>query len=272
MRGHGRLGTAALVVALSVACSSPGSDGPRFPGVVAAIGDSITEAANPNRDELGLSNPEHSWATGDDPADGVESHYERILEEDPDAEAHNVAVSGATMSDAPDQADEAVAAGADYVTVLMGGNDVCASSVDAMTAVDDYEASFRKAMDRLVDGLPEARVYVLSVPDVLRLRELFGDSQAARLVWRSFGICRAVLGDDAGEDERAAARERNVAYNGVLGRVCGSYEGCRYDEGAVFETTFERGDVSSADFFHPSLEGQAKLAEVAWEYGYWPGR
>lgn len=265
----GYLGTAALVVALSVACGSPGPDGPRFPEVVAAIGDSITQAANPNRDELGLSNPEHSWATGDDPDDGVESHYERILEEDPDAEAHNVAVSGATMSDAPAQADEAVAAGAGYVTVLMGANDVCASSVDAMTVVDDYEASFREAMDRLVDGLPEARVYVLSVPDVLRLRELFGDSQAARLVWRSFGICRAALGEDA---DRDAVRRRNVAYNEVLEDVCGSSVGCRYDEGAVFETTFERGDVSSADFFHPSLGGQAKLAEVAWEHGYWAGR
>lgn len=272
MRRHGGAATAALVVALSVACSSPEPDRPPLPDVVAAIGDSITQAANPNRDELGLSNPEHSWATGDAPDDDVESHYERILEENPDAEAHNVAVSGATMADAPDQADRAVDASADYVTVLMGGNDVCASSIDAMTAVDDYEASFRAAIDRLADGLPEARVYVLSVPDVVRLPELFGDSQAARLVWRSFGICGAVLGDGADEADRAAAEERNLAYNDVLERVCGEYEGCRYDEGAVFETTFERGDVSPADFFHPSLAGQAKLAEVAWVHGYWSGR
>lgn len=271
MKGCGRLATLTLVVAVSLGCGAPEEDGPPFPEVMAAIGDSITQAANPDRDRLGLSNPEHSWATGDAADDGVESHYERILDEVPDAEAHNVAVSGATMSDAPAQADRAVATGADYVTLLMGGNDVCASSVDAMTAVDDYEASFRGTMDRLAEGLPDARVYVLSVPDVVRLRELFGDSQAAGLVWRSFGICRAVLGDGAGSDELTAARERNVAYNDVLESVCGDYDGCRYDGGALFETTFEPGDVSSADFFHPSLDGQAKLAEVAWEHGYWGG-
>lgn len=232
------------------------------------MGDSITQAANPNREKLGLSNPEHSWATGDDPEDGVESHFERVLEEG-DAEAHNVAVSGAKMADAPAQADRAVAAGADYVTVLMGGNDVCASSVDAMTSVEEYEASFREALSRLVDGLPEARLYVLSVPDVIRLWELFGDSRAARAVWGSFGICRAALREDA---DRDAVRRRNVAYNDVLERVCGEHRACRHDEGAVFGTTFESGDVSSADFFHPSLAGQARLAEVSWEQGYWGGR
>jgi hypothetical protein len=36
----------------------------------------------------------------------------------------------------------------------------------------------------------------------------------------------------------------------------------------VFNTPFARSDVSG-DYFHPSTAGQAKLARVTWDHGYW---
>ena len=39
---------------------------------------------------------------------------------------------------------------------------------------------------------------------------------------------------------------------------------CRFDNNAVFSTVFTTSDVSTRDYFHPSVAGQAKLAAVTW--------
>jgi hypothetical protein len=59
-------------------------------------------------------------------------------------------------------------------------------------------------------------------------------------------------------------RQRNIAFNTALAEVCATYIHCRFDEGAVFEDPFSPEDVSRRDYFHPSLQGQQRLANVAW--------
>ena len=232
---------------------------------MAALGDSITMAANLDQSRL-RDNPGHSWATGAAPGDGVESHYERLR---PDVENRtvNLARSGARMSDLARQADAAVAHGARYVTILMGGNDACASSVAAMTPVETYRRHFREAAERLDRGLPEdALVYVLSLPNVTGLRDAFWDDPQARTVWRVFGVCQAILSERATEADLAAARERVVAYNRVLREESAAF-GFAFDDGATFREPVRREYVSPADYFHPSLAGQRRLAEVSWAAG-----
>jgi hypothetical protein len=55
----------------------------------------------------------------------------------------------------------------------------------------------------------------------------------------------------------------------VLGEVCARYAGCRFDGNAVFNFDFARSDVSTRDYFHPSLAGEAKLADVTWRASFW---
>jgi hypothetical protein len=43
---------------------------------------------------------------------------------------------------------------------------------------------------------------------------------------------------------------------------------CRTDGGATYNTTFVASDVSTRDYFHPSVAGQTKLAAVSWSAGY----
>jgi hypothetical protein len=66
------------------------------------------------------------------------------------------------------------------VTFLMGGNDVCSSSRQTMTSVCDFRLQFRAAMDELATGLPEADVFVASIPDVHRRWELYHTDPLAR--------------------------------------------------------------------------------------------
>jgi hypothetical protein len=63
---------------------------------------------------------------------------------------------------------------------------------------------------------------------------------------------------------RARVAQRIVDDNNAIAAVCAEYIHCRYDGGRTYATPFARGDVSSIDYFHPSVAGQAKLASVTW--------
>lgn len=238
-----------------------------WPDDMAALGDSITRAMNTSGRTLG-DHPENSWSTGYDSKDGISSHYERVLAKNSAIKDKNFndAVSGAKMVDLAAQADKAVSQGADYVTVLMGANDVCASSKEAMTSVADYRAQFRAAADALRAGLPDAQVYVVSIPDIYQLWKLFDGDATAERVWSMFQICQSMLSNSITEEDRQFVRQRNIDFNTVLEEESAVY-GFLYDGGTVFSYQFAKTDVSTLDYFHPSKAGQANLATVTWGAG-----
>lgn len=240
-----------------------------LPSAIAALGDSITAGVGAAPDEFAAT-PEHAWATGD-ADDDVSSHYERLVAADApiDGRNHNYAFSGANMSDGPEQARRAVAARASYVTIFLGSNDVCTSSADTMTPVASFERDFRATVDVLTRGLPDARLFVISIPDIHRLWQAFGDDAIAPRIWDAAGTCGAMLDPSNTEAQRDAARDRNLAFNEVLERVCAQQDRCRFDNNAIYNYDFGR-DLVAVDFFHPSHRGHEVLADVTWEYGYWP--
>ena len=257
--------TMLAVVPAAAAAPSP-------PNSIASIGDSITRATDVCC--WYGDHPRHSWSTGGAPLDGIRSHYERIRTLNPAIQGrnHNDARRGARMRDAPAQARTAVTQQAEYVTILMGANDVCTSSRSTMTSVADFRAQFTAAMDVLATGLPEgSHVFVSSIPNVYRLWELFRGNPLARLVWSAAGICRSMLSSSNTEQDRQAVLQRERAFNGVLAEVCGRYAMCRFDAYAVFNYRFTASQVSKLDFFHPSLSGQAALASVTWQASWWGG-
>ena len=250
--------------------SAPASAEPALPDSIAAIGDSITRATNACC--FYGDHPSQSWSTGYNPLGPVNSHYERLIGANPAiwGNEYNDARAGAKMDEADDQATLAVSQGAEYVTILMGANDVCTSSPNTMTSVEDYRAQFQAAMGVLATGLPDAHVFVASIPNVRRLWAIFKDNPFARLAWRTAEICQSMLAESNTAADRRAVYQRVVAFNQVLAEVCGAYANCRYDGGAVFEYRFTRGEVSRLDYFHPDLDGQAALARITWPRSWWP--
>lgn len=251
-----------LLVPVAAASHNP------WPNDMAALGDSITRAMNTSGRTIG-DHPENSWSTGYDSKDGISSHYERILASNGaiSSKNYNNAVSGAKMADLAGQADKAVTQGADYVTILMGANDVCTSSKDTMTSVADYRAQFRAAADRLVAGLPaNSEVYVVSVPDVYQLWKLYDGYGPAETAWSTFKICQSLLSNSITEADRQVVRQRNIDFNTVLQQESANY-GFHWDGNAAFNFQFAKTDVSTLDYFHPSKTGQANLATVTWGSG-----
>jgi lysophospholipase L1-like esterase len=211
--------------------------------------------------------PEVSWATGSDAQ--VNSLAVRLLGTSGAAErSWNYAVTGARMADLPAQMAQAASREPDLVTVMVGANDACRSTVSAMTSVAAFRTGFEEAMDTLRESLPKTQVYVSSVPDLKRLWSQGRTNALGKQVW-TLGICPSMLGDpdvltSAATLRRAKVQNRVEAYNKVLEEVCAKDRRCRFDGGAVFDYRFGTAQLSHWDWFHPSRNGQARLAEIAY--------
>lgn len=243
---------------------------PPPPKSMAAIGDSITQAADACC--WYGDHPESSWSTGWASWDGIDSHYERLLGLNPKiaGQNYNDSVSGSKMADTPAQAQRAVSQRVHYVTMLMGANDLCTPSLEAMTPVDTFRAQVRQTLEILASGLSgRARIFVASIPDVYRLWEIYHTDPAAQLVWDLADICQSLLSPTRTEQQRREVRERNIAFNAVLEQECAAYARCRFDGNAVFNYPFSRTHVSQLDFFHPNLAGQSEIARITFERSWW---
>ena len=244
---------------------------PPLPASMAAVGDSITQAAS-SAGSLGADAPQNSWSTGS--SQTVQSHALRLqaLGAPLGDRIYNRSVSGAKAIDLNAQMQVVADLDPDYVTVLIGGNDVCTDTVDGMTLVTDFRAQIDAALATVMNGTSHTRVYVVSIPDVYQLWNLFKNNFWARFIWSSADICQSLLANPtstqrADVERRAAVRQRNVDLNAQLAQACAAWARCRFDGNAVFSTPFTTSDVSG-DYFHPSIAGQAKLASVSWAAGY----
>ena len=266
------LGLAAAIVGvlatLSPAIADPAKTG--YPNSMAAAGDSITVAVT----TCGTSNcPQNSWSTGTNAT--VNSHYARILAANPLIGGNNFnnAGGGVKMGALPYPNGQAVTINGqnvEYVTILLGANDICNTPSEAtMTSVATYGSQFQSGMATLSAGSPDARIYAVSVPDVYHLWSILHTDPAATAAWTAGSICQALLANptsfnQADIDRRDRVRQRVIDYNTQLQQVCAQYIHCRFDNNAAFNWPFTPTNISTVDYFHPNLTGQAGAASVTY--------
>jgi lysophospholipase L1-like esterase len=294
---HPRLvtATAAILVASGILASPAAATQP--PGAMAALGDSITRAFNSDGPGCptgpSLDCAKNSWSTGTNTA--VDSQFQRLEARSPgrDLVAFNDSVSGARAVNLQGQAEQAANQGADYVTIEIGANDACGG-----TSLATFRGQVDGALEALYREDPKVYVEMMSIPDINQLHTIFTSPPDPNALtrWQLLNVCQALLANPLSEEpadvaRRAAFRENVIGLNRELGRACAEFKRCRYDGGALFEATFTTADVanvtntegleifpfnlipvfgpgfpnSTADYFHPSLLGQAMLAQVSWE-------
>jgi GDSL-like Lipase/Acylhydrolase family len=262
-------GVAVLLATLAPSTTAAAQEPPPpLPDSIASIGDSISQAVDVC---CFYGNwPRHSWSTGYASGDGVSSHYERILAQNPAIRGRrfNNSVSGAQMEDAPGQARRAVEQGADYVTILMGANDLCGWE-GTLTPTATFRARFEETIDILRAGLPGSRVFVSSIPDLYRLWRVLRSDPVAQAVWQVAGICPSMLRFLNSAADRQRVVDRQAEFQAVLREVCAGWSNCRFDGGLIYEFRFTRAMVSRLDYFHPNLAGQATLAAETWRRSWW---
>jgi lysophospholipase L1-like esterase len=256
------LALAAVLVVPAAASGAPSGNS------IAALGDSMTRAF----DTCSIAYtdcPANSWSTGTNST--VKSWYTRLLATNPGISGHNYndAKTGAKMVDLQGQAATAVSQQASIVTILMGANDVCTSSVSTMTPSSTLGNQLLAALTTLTTGNPGAQIYVASIPNVYHLWEIFHLNYTANFVWSIAGICQSLLKNPRSSAAADVQRRQQVANqvsadNATIASVCGGFANCHYDGGAAYNVVFTTSDVTTRDYFHPSVSGQAKAAAALW--------
>lgn len=254
-----RLISALLVIGL---LAYTGAAFAAYPNSMAVCGDSISRAALSD-DSIDDDQPEHCWSTGYDAGDACNSHYERILAVNGAIAGQNFnnARNGAKADDLLGQVNTTVSNGAQYVTIEMGGNDVCADSTAEMTPVDVYAAYFNEAIDVLQAGLPSAKILVCEVVNVRRVYDVGRSNLGCLLKWSVFGWCNNMLTN--GSTQRNEATTRNIEYNNALRGLCAT-QGVIFDDD-IYEVAFSRSQLSSIDCFHPDISLQGMLADYSYD-------
>ncbi len=273
--------------AAGASCLSSPQKPPRLePLRLYAIGDSITTAFD-------------AWAPGDNDAvswvngfhgpfeeffgvPDVQSHNQRITAAFASSGRRNVsaAENGARWNDALDQAAGVANEAPTYVTIALGGNDVCRDAIGDLPPVDQIAGHVRSTLDFLDLTLPAgATVVVVSIPDVKRLHDVALEEKGligihCHDIWETTALgfpCGSMLSPDNSESDRLFVQARNFAYNDAIRdavQVKRNTSRRVYYHFVDIETMpFEGDDISSIDCFHPSDEGQALLSEVVWNAG-----
>jgi hypothetical protein len=281
----GRRGSLLAMVALAatvIAGTAPATNASAataYPDSMAALGDSITRAYDVCCSYA--DHPTKSWSTGS-ASDTITSHYERLLKVNPVISGHaaNLAVTGAKMSSGPRQAGN-LPSDVEYVTILLGANDVCTSSISTMTSTSTFESQFWNTLFNVHWKAPNALVFVSSIPNVYQLWSTLHGNPAARLVWASAKICQSMLSGSNTETQRQTVATREKEFNTVLAseqarllppereRAGGARE--HHVDGVLLG--FLIGDGDHSDRHRPRLIGRASFAqEVGQRGGRVPGQ
>jgi len=254
----------ALIATFGISAPAQAAPAPP-PASMAAIGDSITQAM----DTCGYRDcPQYSWSTGT--ASSVNSHASRLRAAGATTlVTYNDAVSSAKSAGLAAQAQRAVTQAVGHVTVQIGANDACTRTVAEMTPATTFEVNVKAALTQLSKGLPTATVFVASIPNIKRMWELGKGKSSARLIWGLAKICQSMLANPtsttvADTARRDAVQQRVNEYNAALARVCAAFAKCRFDGNVVATFAFASTHISTLDYFHPSVAGQAKLSEITW--------
>jgi lysophospholipase L1-like esterase len=263
----------ALLLAGTLASAPAAGAAPATAQVVrmAALGDSISQAAMTCSSLT--SCPANSWSTGSSTT--VNSHFLRLRALGATGlAAYNLSTSGAASASLPAQAQAAATQTVQYVTIEVGANDACTRTVGAMTPTAAFAANVTAELTTLAASPGSPEIFVASIPSLQRLYELNRSSLSARLAWGLLQTCQSMLANPsstatADVQRRAAVQLRVNEYNQALADACAATAKCRFDGFAVADYAFARSDLSTRDYFHPSLSGQANLAAITWPKTQW---
>ncbi|HVJ63700.1 MAG TPA: SGNH/GDSL hydrolase family protein [Bdellovibrionota bacterium] len=292
---------------------------PPLPKTMVSIGDSITAGAVASLSRAQLYNPLYlfkllstlgevvfkwsaygavqdrhlSWASGLNSNFSVKSHAHRLAylhsRAGTQIQVGSVSWSGDTSYDLEVQVDRALEwnktrsadGGPDYVTILIGANDICADDVKDMSEDREFYNNVNTAISRLIEANPNAHVVISSLPDVNTLNSVARNSRLMGVYpyakcedfWRKVNLCRTLTRMPEGSLDRYLVGEKVLAYNRILRDIAtetNAHTGMQNVKYAptTYTKAFTDKDIS-VDCFHPNQKGQNILADATWNDGFW---
>lgn len=230
---------------------------------------------------------QYSWASGDDPMSFVYSHFERLQRYVPELEAWNLAVAAARAEELEEQLDRLFEIQSeegvifDYITLLIGGNDLRQEQVSEMTPPMEFIGNLEVNLRRLLDQEPDRRVLLVGLPPMHEVFERTKHIESVRFFGRAqtcAQVRKRVYGnlpqfDSEHEDYQASLKIVELYERGLqslVDRLQLDYPKADLKLVQNYQTTQLPKKALSVDCFHPSEWGQAELAETTWFKGFWP--
>jgi hypothetical protein len=242
-----------------------------YPSSLVVLGASTASGYGADPAHPYSTSPQDSWGTGTNP--DVKSVYSRLLALNPAIKGHAVNLAyetdaGTELDELARQVHHALALDPKPQLVLiqvLDRNIRCDGSTE--NDVVGYGAKFSAALDTLAQGLPDARIVVVSqwasTPSYVSYLQSL--SAGARLKHAGKSPCQLVE-SPSGRVSPARVAYANKVVAGEeaqLRSACAQHPQCRYDGGAAGRVAVTPADISLYQFT-PSAQGQAKLAAAEW--------
>ena len=212
--------------------SQNGSGGGSTNLVLVALGDSITNANSPSSSMVG-DNKSYSFSTGSN----INSLYNHLINSGLSVAPYNLAVSGAKSADMlSGQVPTAVSLNPNYVTILIGGNDMLSLLSGEPVTPEQFQSNLSAAANQIKAS--GRRVLLGTIPN-------YG------VMWQAgYPACANYPYDPA------LVSWAIDQYNSIISGVALSSGSTLVDLYPYLGT----GDVSDYDCLHPNLTGQQKIA------------
>lgn len=246
-----------LLVLDAVAAFAADSDKPY---VVGSLGDSISAGFNSYR--LG-DNRNLNWSTGLDHQ--VLSHAKRLAAiVGRRVEVHNEAFVGAVSKDLPREVERLVRYKPDYVTILIGANDLCNWTGNYEAEFAAFDQRLNATIQRLVTVNPNVRIVLASLPNIVHAYQI-GKAHNCQSRWNSIGLCQPLFNPGLTDQDREDFGKRFLRINDVIKDV-----GSRFPANVAYKPELANSEypwefLSFIDCFHPSLLGHSKIAELTFD-------
>jgi lysophospholipase L1-like esterase len=232
-----------------------------------------------------------SWATGWRGERPVMSHATRLrylhaLEGTP-FEVYNASLSGAESDDVRlEQMQELNswsrktirAEFPDYVTLLVGANDVCADRPEDMRTTNHFYSNLETVVETVLARSPDTKILVSKLPNIENLRTVAKNASTIMgtcdNLWKMIQMCPTLttLSDPTARKQVA---ERVMEFNKAVEHLAQRASERHGDRVRVahdiYDIPFTPRDLA-LDCFHPSDVGQNRLAEETWKHTWWSGR
>ncbi len=231
--------------------------------------------------------PHHSWATGDDHTDMVQSHFERIASLKSGVQSYNFSVSGSRVVDLIPQADELLATEArdnvviDYILILIGANDLKREKIEEVTTPMAYEAGIEAQLRKILTKNPHRSILLVGLPDIHEVFELSNNLKVMKILTKTYRckeVRETIYGDsvifnknniESYEASKMIKKMYEQANDSIALKLSAEFPQANLRSIKDYRSPAKVVKTLATDCFHPSLWGQAIISEVTWGLSFW---
>jgi len=238
--------------------------------------------ASSNRESFAFR--QYSWATGEE----ISSHATRLKRFHPGLLVGNFSKPSAYTGDLLGQIDEMMDWSMkktwkvipDYVTLLIGHNDLCADDMSGVLSVAGFSTKIRDSLGLLLrKSRGNERILVMPLSRIDKIVELSAKARlfplpkmgSCEAMWKVAPLC-PTLTQTHSPKERKALSQRLREFNRVLSNEVSRARSVYGDRVRIAEKIAKQEphpDLLAIDCFHPNIKAQKILSEDSWAYTWW---